>query len=245
MKRIALVTGGSRGIGAAVARQLAADGHDVAIQYYSASEAAQAVVNDCKSLGGGQAIAMQADLRSKASTLNLKQQLDELFWEPDIVVHCAGMAHYGLLEDMEEQIWDDLMNINLKGAFFLTRWFGPRMRWKRWGRFVHLSSIWGEIGASGEAAYAASKGGLNAFTKSMAKEMASSGITVNSVSPGAIDTDMLSSLESQDCEQICREIPVGRLGQAAEVALLVRFLVSEEAGYITGQTIGINGGWNM
>ncbi|RED66094.1 elongation factor P 5-aminopentanone reductase [Cohnella lupini] len=244
MKRVALVTGGSRGIGAAVARQLAQDGRDVAIQYYSAWEAAEAVLSDCKRFGV-QAVAVQADLRAKESTLGMKQRLDELGWEPDIVVHCAGMAHYGLLDDMEEQIWDDLMNVNLKGAYYLTRWFGPRMRWKRWGRFVHLSSIWGEVGASGEAAYAASKGGLNAFTKSMAKEMASSYITVNSVSPGAIETDMLTSLDSGDRERLYGEIPLGRLGQATEVAMLVRFLVSEEAGYITGQTIGLNGGWKM
>ncbi|WP_256761311.1 elongation factor P 5-aminopentanone reductase [Cohnella sp. WQ 127256] len=244
MKRIALVTGASRGIGAAVARQLASDGADVAIQYYAAAEAAEAVVEVCRGVGV-HAIAVQADLRSKASTLDLKKQLEQLGWSPDIVVHCAGMAHYGLLEDLEEQIWDDLMNVNLKGAYYLTQWFGPAMRWKRWGRFVHLSSIWGEVGASGEAAYAASKGGLNAFTKSLAKEMASSGVTVNAVCPGAVDTDMLATLDAAEREQICREIPLGRLGQAEEVAQLVRFIVSDKASYITGQMLGINGGWRM
>ncbi|WP_239616936.1 elongation factor P 5-aminopentanone reductase [Cohnella mopanensis] len=244
MKRVALVTGASRGIGAAVARRLAADGVDVAIQYYSAVEAAEGVADECRG-SGVQAITLQADLRSKASTLNLKEQLDRLQWVPDIVVHCAGMAHYGLIDDMDDTLWDDLMNVNLKGAFYLTQSFGPAMRWKRWGRFVHLSSIWGEIGAAGEAAYAASKGGLNAFTKSVAKEMASSGITVNAVSPGAIDTDMLSTLDRDDREQLCREIPAGRLGRAEEVAQLVRFLVSDDAHYITGQTFGLNGGWHM
>jgi 3-oxoacyl-[acyl-carrier protein] reductase len=244
VKRAALVTGASRGIGAAVARRLAADGADVAIQYYLAAEEAQRVADECKS-SGVQAVILQADLRSKASTLNLKDQLDRLQRAPDIVVHCAGMAHYGLVEDMDDRIWDDLMNVNLKGAYYLTRSFGPAMRWKRWGRFVHLSSIWGQVGASGEAAYAASKGGLNAFTKSVAKEMASSGITVNAVCPGAIDTDMLSALDSEDRGQLCREIPLGRLGEADEVAQLVRFLVSEDANYITGQMIGLNGGWHM
>ncbi|QMV40103.1 elongation factor P 5-aminopentanone reductase [Cohnella cholangitidis] len=244
MKRAALVTGASRGIGAAVARQLAADGADVAIQYYSGAEEARRVAGECKG-SGVQAVILQADLRSKASTLNLKDQLDRLQWAPDIVVHCAGMAHYGLVEDMDDRIWDDLMNVNLKGAYYLTQSFGPAMRWKRWGRFVHLSSIWGQIGASGEAAYAASKGGLNAFTKSAAKEMASSGITVNAVCPGAIDTDMLSALDSEGREQLCREIPLGRLGGAEEVAQLVRFLVSEDANYVTGQMIGLNGGWHM
>jgi 3-oxoacyl-[acyl-carrier protein] reductase len=244
VKRIALVTGASRGIGAAVARQLASDGADVAIQYYAAAEAAEGVADACRGFGV-QAIALQADLRSKSSAMALKTRLDQLQWSPDIVVHCAGMAHYGLLEDTDERLWDDLMNVNLKGAYYLTQWFGPAMRWKRWGRFVHLSSIWGVVGAAGEAAYSASKGGLNAFAKSSAKEMASSGITVNAVCPGAVDTDMLAALDAADREQLCGEIPLGRLGQAEEVAGLVRFLVSEEAGYITGQTIGLNGGWQM
>ncbi|QJD83313.1 elongation factor P 5-aminopentanone reductase [Cohnella herbarum] len=244
MKRVALVTGASRGIGAAVARQLASDGADVALQYYAAEDAAEGVASDCRSFGV-QAIALQADLRSKASAWELKARMDRLQWSPDIVVHCAGMAHYGLLEDTDEQLWDDLMNVNLKGAYYLTQWFGPAMRWKRWGRFVHLSSIWGVVGAAGEAAYSASKGGLNAFTKSVAKEMASSGITVNAVCPGAVATDMLSALDAADREQLCHDIPLGRLGHPEEVAWLVSFLVSEEAGYITGQTIGLNGGWQM
>jgi 3-oxoacyl-[acyl-carrier protein] reductase len=146
---------------------------------------------------------------------------------------------------MDEELWDDLMNVNLKGAYYLTRWFASSMRWNRWGRFVFLSSIWGQTGASGEAAYAASKGGLNAFAKSIAKELAPSGVTVNTVSPGAVETDMIASLEQADLEQLRKEIPVGRLGQANEIAQLVRFLVSDEAEYITGQLIGINGGWHM
>ncbi len=247
MKRVALVTGASRGIGAAVARQLASDGADVVIQYAASIEAAQAVADTCRSFGVN-ALALQADLRSKQSTGRLKEQLERLDWTlntPNIVVHCAGIAHYGLLEDTEDQIWDDLMNVNLKGAYHLTQWFAPAMRWERWGRFIHLSSVWGAAGASGEAAYAASKGGLNAFTKSMAKEMASSGVTVNAVAPGAIDTNMLAALGAQEREKLCSEIPLGRLGQAEEVAQLVRFLVSEGGDYITGQIIGLNGGWHM
>lgn len=244
MKRVALVTGGSRGIGAAAARQLASDGADVVIQYHSAREEAEAVADDCRGYGV-LAIVLQADLRSRSSTLNLKQQLDELQLTPDIVVHCAGMAYYGLVEDMEDELWDDLMNVNLKGAYYLTHWFASSMRWKKWGRFVFISSIWGQTGASGEAAYAASKGGLNAFSKSIAKELASSGITVNTVSPGAVETDMLASLEQADLERLRNEIPLGRLGQPNEIAQLVRFLVSEEAEYITGQLVGMNGGWHM
>jgi 3-oxoacyl-[acyl-carrier protein] reductase len=244
LRRIALVTGGSRGIGAAVARQLASDGADVAIQYYTSEEAAEAVANECRSYGVD-AITVQADLRSTETSSSLKLRLENQQWNPNVVVHCAGITHYGLLEDTEESIWDDLMNVNLKGAYHLTQWFAPAMRWQRWGRFVHLSSIWGVKGASGEAAYAAAKGGLNAFTKSMAKELASSEITVNAIAPGAIDTDMLSALGMEEREQLRGEIPLGRLGRADEVASLVRFLASEEASYVTGQIIGLNGGWHM
>jgi len=244
VKRVALVTGASRGIGAAVARQLAADGADVALQYYAAAEAAEAVADDCRNRGADVA-ALQADLRSRTAVAELKERLDRLGWTPNVVVHCAGLAHYGLLEDTEERIWDDLMSVNLKGAYDLARHFGPSMRWTRWGRFVLLSSIWGESGAAGEAVYAATKGGLNAFAKSLAREWAPAGVTVNAISPGAIETDMLGALDSDDRRALCEEIPAGRLGRPEEVAQLVRYLVSDEAGYVTGQTLGLNGGWRM
>jgi 3-oxoacyl-[acyl-carrier protein] reductase len=244
LRRVALVTGASRGIGAAAARGLASDGFAVACQYFSSADAAEEVAADCRRLGA-EAQALAADLGSVASVARLKQRLDELGWEPSVVVHCAGIARYGLLDDTDEQEWDEVMNVHLKGAYALTRSFAPAMRWRRWGRMVHLSSIWGAVGASGEAAYAASKGGLNAFTKSMARELASSGVTVNAIAPGAIDTDMLAALTPEERQALCQEIPLGRLGHAEEVAQLVRFLVSEEASYITGQVLGVNGGWHM
>ncbi|MFC5402002.1 elongation factor P 5-aminopentanone reductase [Cohnella soli] len=244
MKRVALVTGASRGIGAAVACRLAADGADVALQFFAAAEAAEGVAADCRA-HGGQAVVLQADLRRRGSCESMKKKLDELGWTPDIVVHCAGITHYGLLEDTDDEAWDDLMNVNLKGAHELVKAFASPMRWSRWGRFVFLSSVWGAVGSAGEAAYAASKGGLNAFTKSAAKELASSGITANAISPGAVDTDMLSTLGEDDLSVLRREIPLGRLGTPEDVAELVRYLVSEGAGYVTGQTIGINGGWFM
>lgn len=243
MNRKALVTGGSRGIGAAVARQLASDGFDVAVQYFSAVNQAEAVATACRS-NGGNAIFVQADARSGQSLRELKLKLDQEGWIPDVIVHCAGAAHYGLLEDTGEGVWDDLFTLHLKSAYYLTKLFGPAMTWNRWGRFVHLSSLWGVVGAAGEAVYAASKGGLNAFVKSMAKELASAGVTVNAVAPGAIDTDMLAALGEEEKASLREAIPLGRLGTAEEVAALVRFLVSDSAGYITGQVIGINGGWN-
>ncbi|WP_123040106.1 elongation factor P 5-aminopentanone reductase [Cohnella candidum] len=243
MNRKALVTGGSRGIGAAAARRLAAGGADIVIPYFASGDAAERVAADCRKLGA-RAEVVRADVRDGASLAELKSSLDAMEWAPDILVHSAGTAFYGLLGDCGEDVWDDIMGVHLKAAYRLTRLFAPAMAWRRWGRIVYLSSIWGVIGASGEAAYAAAKGGLNAFAKSMARELASSGVTVNAVAPGAIETDMLADLTEEDRLAICRDVPLGRLGRPDEVADLIRFIASDDAGYITGQVLGINGGWS-
>lgn len=243
MKRVALVTGGSRGIGAAAAVRLAEDGTDVAVQYFRSRPEAERIAERCRDRGV-RAEAIQADVRDGASLQALKDRLDEWRMLPDILVHSAGTAFYGLLEDCGEDAWDDLMSVHLKSAYRLTRLFAPRMAWRRWGRIVYLSSIWGVIGAAGEAAYAAAKGGLNSFAKSMARELASSGVTVNAVAPGAIETDMLSRLSAEERLALCRDIPAGRLGRPEEVAELIRFIASDEAGYMTGQVLGLNGGWS-
>lgn len=244
MKRVALVTGASRGIGAAVARRLAEDGTDIIIQYFSSPAGARSVSADCSAFGV-KTMLQQADLRSRDGLQALKENVERQGWSPNIVVHCAGIAHYGLLNDVDDDIWDELMNIHLKSAYYLTKMFAPAMIWDRWGRIVHLSSVWGVVGAAGEAVYAAAKGGLNAFTKSMAKELASGGVTVNAVAPGAVETDMLTALGVDERAALCREIPLGRLGKADEVGDLVRFLVSDHAEYITGQVIGLDGGWQL
>ncbi|WP_276352435.1 elongation factor P 5-aminopentanone reductase [Cohnella caldifontis] len=241
-RRSALITGGSRGIGAAAAVRLAADGMDVAVQYHTAQEAAERVCAHCRGFGV-RAEALSADLRDARSLEALLEQLKERNLSPDILVHSAGTAFYGLLEDCGDEAWDDMMGLHLKAAYRLTRILAPAMAWRRWGRIVYLSSIWGVVGAAGEAAYAAAKGGINSFAKSMARELGSSGVTVNAVAPGAIETDMLAGLSDDDLSELRREIPLGRLGRPEEVAELIRFLVSEQSGYITGQVIGLNGGW--
>ncbi|MFC5702066.1 elongation factor P 5-aminopentanone reductase [Cohnella faecalis] len=244
MSRVALVTGASRGIGAAISIALAKDGADVVVQYRSSPEEAMRVAADIESLGR-RSLAIYADLRSSSSTAALKSELDEAGWHPDIVVHCAGVAHYGLFEDTGEQEWDDLLSLHLKAAYRLAKLFAPEMAWRRWGRIIHLSSVWGSVGAAGEAAYSAAKGGLDAFTKSLAKELASSGVTVNAIAPGAVDTDMLASLSAEEKAELARDIPLGRLGRPDEIAELARFVASDSAAYITGQVIRVDGGWQL
>lgn len=241
-RRLALVTGASRGIGAATAERLAACGIDVIIPYHASEAAAAQVAAACRELGAA-AETVRTDVRDAASLASLKEWLHGQGMSPDILVHSAGTAHYGLLADCGDDAWDDLMNVHLKAAYRLTRLFSGDMAWRRWGRIVYLSSIWGVTGAAGEAAYAAAKGGLNAFAKSMAQELASAGVTVNAVAPGAIDTGMLGTLSADERGELERSIPLGRLGRPEEVADLIRYLVSEDAGYVTGQVIGLNGGW--
>ncbi len=241
-RRLALVTGASRGIGAATAQKLAASGFDVIIPYLASEATAAEVAAACRELGAS-AETVRTDVRDAASLASLKEWLDGKGMSPDILVHSAGTSHYGLLADCGDEAWDDLMNVHLKAAYRLTRLFSGAMAWRRWGRIVYLSSIWGVTGAAGEAAYAAAKGGLNAFAKSMAQELASARVTVNAVAPGAIATDMLGTLSADERGTLERSIPLGRLGRPDEVADLIRYLVSEDAGYVTGQVIGLNGGW--
>jgi 3-oxoacyl-[acyl-carrier protein] reductase len=241
--RTALVTGSSRGIGAAVARRLAADGIDVAVHCRTALDLAEQVADECRRLGAKRSAAVRADVRSGDALKRLKDELEREGLMPDIVVHCAGTAYYRLLDDTEETAWDELFDVHLKSAYWLAKLFGPGMAWNRRGRFVFLSSIWGITGAAGEVAYSAAKGGLNSFAKALAREMAAFGVTVNAVAPGAVDTDMLASLSPEEKAELIRDIPLGRLARPEEVAELVRYLVSEEAGYVTGQVISLSGGW--
>lgn len=241
-KHTALVTGGSRGIGAAIARTFAAKGMDVIIHYNRSHEEAERTARQCEELGA-RAVTVTADLRSKSQILQMKQQLQSLGMLPDILVNNAGIAHYGMLIDVTEEEWDDVMNVNLKGVFLMTQAFMPEMVRQRYGRIINVSSIWGLTGASCEVLYSTAKGGLNAFTKALAKELAPSGVTVNAVAPGAVDTSMLQHLETDEIEALKEEIPAGRLASPEEIAALVYFLSLPESGYITGQIISPNGGW--
>lgn len=237
-----LITGASRGIGAAIAERFAAVGMNIIIHYMNSHEAANEVARRCMS-HGSKVMTVSADLKDKEQILRMKEKLQNHGMEPDILVNNAGISHYGLLSDVTEEEWDTVMSVNLRGTFLCTQAFMGRMVSQRFGRIINVSSVWGISGASCEVLYSTSKGGLNAFTKALAKELAPSGVTVNAVAPGAVDTSMLGHLEEDEIRMLEEEIPVGRLAHPDEISSLVYFLALPESGYITGQVISPNGGW--
>ncbi|WP_159884279.1 elongation factor P 5-aminopentanone reductase [Paenibacillus puerhi] len=238
-----LITGASRGIGAAIARRFASVGMNVVIHYLQSHEAANETARQCMRYGA-RVLTVTADLRSQEQIGRMKEKLEQHGLIPDILVNNAGISHYGMLTDVTEEEWDDVMSINLKGMFLMTRQFMPAMVAQKYGRIINVSSIWGMSGASCEVAYSTSKGGMNAFTKALAKELAPSGVTVNAVAPGAVETMMMSGFDEEEKAAMENDIPAGRFGQPDEVASLVYFLALPESGYITGQIISPNGGWH-
>jgi 3-oxoacyl-[acyl-carrier protein] reductase len=237
-----LITGASRGIGAAIARRFASIGMNVVIHYRESHEAANEVARLCMQ-SGAKVMTISADIRSKEQIGKMREKLELRGMIPDIVVNNAGIAHYGLLTDLTEAEWDDVMAVNLKGTFLCTQAFLPAMLAQKYGRIINVSSVWGITGASCEVVYSAAKGGINAFTKALAKELAPSGITVNAVAPGVVDTDMMQSFDPNEKSSLQSEIPAGRFAQPDEIASLVYFLALPESSYITGQIISPNGGW--
>lgn len=237
-----LVTGASRGIGAAIAQRFAAVGMNVVIHYRESHEAANEVARTCMK-HGAKVLTISADVKSREQINKMKEKLEQREMVPDIIVNNAGIAHYGLLSDISEEDWDLVMDVNLKGAFLCTQSFMTAMVKQKYGRIINVSSIWGISGASCEVVYSTAKGGLNAFTKALAKELAPSGVTVNAVAPGAVQTEMMAGFQPEEREAIESEIPVGRFASPDEVASLVYFLALPESGYITGQIMSPNGGW--
>lgn len=238
-----LVTGGSRGIGAAIAKRFAKEGYQIIIHYLHSHEQANETARECIALGA-KVITIAADLASGEQLQRMKEKLDAMGLKPDIIVNNGGISHYGMLQDVTEEQWDSVMNVNLKGMFLCCQLFMPHMVRQQFGRIINISSIWGLSGAACEVLYSTTKGGVNAFTKALAKELAPSRITVNAVAPGAVDTDMMNEFESSEQEAIQQEIPIGRFGSTEEIASLVYFLSLPESSYITGQVISPNGGWH-
>ncbi|AIQ59157.1 elongation factor P 5-aminopentanone reductase [Paenibacillus borealis] len=237
-----LITGGSGGIGGAIAERFASVGMNIVIHYMNSHEAANDVARRCMALGA-KVMTVAADMKDRSQLVRMAERLEASGMMPDILVNNAGKAHYGMLADVTEEEWDDIMAVNLKGTFMCSQIFMPYMVSQRYGRIINVSSVWGISGASCEVAYSASKGGVNAFTKALAKELAPSKVTVNAVAPGAVQTAMLANLQADEVKMLEDEIPAGRLASPEDISSLVYFLALPESGYITGQIISPNGGW--
>ncbi|WP_027417899.1 elongation factor P 5-aminopentanone reductase [Aneurinibacillus terranovensis] len=234
------VTGASKGIGAAVAQRLAREGYDLLLHYHSSDDAAESVAASCAEAGSSVHL-IRADLSSPNGAAQLFARLPH---PPDAVVLNAGVSHYGLVQDVSPPDFDRLINVNVRAPFFCAQLALPYMIQQQWGRIVTVSSIWGLTGASCEVLYSMTKGAVVSFTKALAKEVAPSGITVNGIAPGLIETDMIKGqFAAGEMKQIVEEIPAGRIGQPEEIAALAAFLIGEEAGYINGQVISPNGAW--
>lgn len=239
--RVALVTGGSRGIGRAICVELARNGARVAVNYAGSSQAAQETAELCRALGV-EAEPFQADVSDPAACEALVSAVKERFGQIDILVNNAGVARDGLLMTAKEADFDKTLDTNLKGSYFCMKAVSRLMLRQKYGRIVSLSSVVGLRGNPGQTAYAASKAGILGLTKAAAKELAAKGVTVNAIAPGFIETDMTAALPEKAREAMLATIPAGRPGQAEEVARAAAFLASEEAGYITGQVLCIDGG---
>lgn len=240
--QVALVTGASRGIGAVVAQRLAQDGAKVAVNYQASAAAAAAVVAAIAAAGGA-AIAIPADVSQEDAVQTLVQQTLEQWGRLDILVNNAGITRDRLLLRMTPQDWDEVLQVNLRGAFLCTKYVMPHLIRRRSGRVVNMSSVVGLSGNPGQANYAAAKAGLIGFTKAVAREVASRHITVNALTPGFIDTGgMVEQLTAEARQQVLARIPMARFGSADDVAAAVAFLCGPGAGYITGQTLTIDGG---
>jgi len=241
--QVAIVTGASRGIGRAIAIELAAHGANVVVNYASSSASADAVVTEIID-GGGQAIAFQADVSKSDQVDTLVKTVIEKFSRVDILVNNAGITRDTLLLRLKLEDWQAVIDLNLTGVFLCTRAISKIMLKQRSGRIINITSVAGQIGNPGQSNYSAAKAGVIGFTKSVAKELASRGITVNAVAPGFIATDMTSDLKNP--EDILKYIPLARFGQPEEVAGMVRFLAADTAAaYITGQVFNVDGGMVM
>ncbi|HJF31515.1 MAG TPA: 3-oxoacyl-[acyl-carrier-protein] reductase [Sporosarcina psychrophila] len=240
----AIVTGASRGIGREIALLLGKEGARVAVNYSGSKDKADEVVKQIKE-SGGEAFAIQADVSDADSVKNMVDKTVEAFERVDILVNNAGITRDNLLMRMKEDEWDDVININLKGVFLCTKGVTRQMMRQREGRIVNVASIVGVSGNPGQANYVAAKAGVIGFTKTAAKELASRNINVNAVAPGFITTDMTDALSEEVKGQMLAVIPLGKLGSPEDVARTVLFLLSEDAAYITGQTIHVDGGMVM
>ena len=242
MKKTVIVTGASKGIGAATAILFAQKGYNVVINYNNSYESASLL---CRSLAShGYSVMMQkANVANRLEVELMVKETLYKFGSLDVLVNNAGIAYQGLITDTDEIDFDRIIDVNLKGVFNCCKSVIPSMVSQQSGKIINISSMWGQVGASCEVAYSAAKAGVIGLTKALAKELAPSGITVNAIAPGLIETSMNASISVEDLNSFVEQIPLSRMGSADEIAQAVYFLASENADYITGQILGVNGGY--
>ena len=243
-RRLALVTGGSRGIGRAIALALGKNGCDVAVNYNASAGAAEALCGELAALGT-RASAFRADVSDRSQVEALFKAVEAGMGPVEILVNNAGITRDNLLMRMKCEEWDAVLAANLSSAFYCTKEAIRGMAKARWGRIVSIASVVGLVGNTGQTNYSASKAGLIGFSKSVAREYAARGVTVNVVAPGFIGTDMTGVLKEQVKEAILGQIPLGRMGSPEDVARAVAFFASEESSYVTGQVLAVDGGMTM
>lgn len=239
--KVVLITGGTRGIGKSIALEFARKGAILALNYVNDDERAEETLKEIKEIGG-YGILIKGDVSNYTFAGKMVEQVIKILGKVDILVNNAAISKIGLFMDMEECDYNSVMDINFKSVYNTSHSVIRHMIANKRGNIINISSMWGNLGASCEVLYSSSKGAINSFTKSLAKELAPSNIRVNAVAPGVINTEMNAWLTKEEREELINEIPLGRLGNGEEVAKVVAFLASEDSSYVTGQIINVDGG---
>ncbi|MCY8892013.1 EF-P-5 aminopentanone reductase [Bacillus spizizenii] len=241
MNKTALITGASGGIGKSISETLAAEGYNLLLHYHTNQNAAAELAEKLRETFGVHTEILQADLSAPEGADKLTSSIDQ---PVDAIVLNSGRSHFGLITDVDNATVQEMVQLHVASPYMLTRNLLPGMIRNKSGAIVAVSSIWGETGASCEVLYSMAKGAQHSFVKGLAKELAPSGIRVNAVAPGAVDTNMMNQFTPSEKEEIADEIPIGRLARPQEIADATAFLLSEKASYVTGQILSVNGGWH-
>lgn len=241
MNKTALVTGGAKGIGAAICKALAQDGYRIALNYNNSYDCALKLKEELSPLTHIEIF--KSDVSDSAEVEEMFSEIENVFGGVDILVNNAGISQQALFTDITDEMWQKMIGVNLTGAFNCCRRALPHMIKNKCGKIINITSMWGEVGASMEVHYSASKAGLIGLTKALAKEVGLSGVTVNAVSPGVIETDMMAVFSEDVIAELAEETPMGVLGKPEDIASAVSFLASDKADFITGQVISVNGGF--